>query len=1033
MRPSGHRAIRTLAVFLVLALGVAALLPLIARAAVQITGVVSTCGGPLPLVSGATVTLIDVNGIVPPATATTNGAGVYAFDQPAPATYIIRGTQSNYYPNENRTNVRFDGSLTKRIDLCLFPHGAPAKLLAVTVRDGGGSPIQGAPVAAYQSTNPTGRIQLVAQGTTGTTGVVNLSLWSASFELRASAPTFVTVEQTVDVSAVSAVNVTLTGTVELFGQVQSPSGGFLTSGVVAWLYNPFTLGNNASISRLIPGTVSASLYQFETARVPNGQYYLIVDADGYLSSRETLTLTGAQIAHDVTLQPAPPERYNTTVAYGAADWNNLTAWRNLTLNADSTLTGLGPNNLRDLRLQIDSTLGNGDGILSLGEITAFQNWICNKGPAYVATDGFFTTNGRPYNSTAAPCGVTVSPTLPDPKGRVWINTTTPTQYKIKQAPPYIATGAKNYFVNMTMVPDTNVSVYQNYTYSVILPKRYELNTTRLVPSNAPVTTTNFTTVIIDPRVTSGTPQIQMRISLSVNGTARAKVDNPVGKFYVKNVTFTNYQAFVAGNTTLVFSANDSYDPNGHLANANFTWKFTPNPLDVRHGIDPAFNYTRAGNFTVNLKIVFVGGNVTFRNITVIVDDQHPVARIKTNRTGTGNANNTTLKVDEGILVKFDGGLSTDLAFVGQPGVILNSGYSWDFNGDHIADAVGRIVNHTFQKPGNFTVNLTVTDSVGWKSVNASLTAIVNDTKGPVAAFDVLDPSNDWAVITSPIEQKQIALNASRTKDDFNNLTALNFTWFIPGPIVGRQGLNNTFWGSNITFTWREWNNSYRIFLAVHDKGFPTGKVNYGNTTRNVTVQIDSLLHADLRVDGTTLKVTPGNPEEGATVTVSINVTNKMARKWATSVVTNLSATSGGQTTLVTSQAEWFDKTGNTPFRANHSIGPGETAKIVFTGQLFGQGNKTLQVYIYDASEPYTWLVDNKASTTVNVRQPAWQPYAIAGSVIGIIALFVFGMYARRKIKAGEWRPIRGRRKERGGGEEGEKRPRREEKEEKKRL
>jgi len=690
---------------------------------------------------------------------------------------------------------------------------------------------------------------------------------------------------------------------------------------------------------------------------------------------------------------------------------------------------------RDLRLQIDATLGNGDGSLSAGEIAAFcctpTSWLARKGPGYVTTDGFLTTNGRSSNSSLASFNVAVSPTLSTPDAKVWINTTT--TYALKQTPPWIATGAKNYFVNMTMVPDTNVSVYQNYTYSVILPKRYELNTTKLVPFNAPVTTTNFTTVIIDPRVTSGTPQIQMRISQSINGTARAKVDNPVGKFYVKNVTFTNYQAFVAGNTTLVFSANDSYDPNGHLANANFTWKFTPNPLDVRHGIDPAFNYTRAGNFTVNLKIVFVGGNVTFRNITVIVDDQHPVARIKTNRTGTGNANNTTLKVDEGILVKFDGGLSTDLAFVGQPGVILNPGYSWDFNGDHIADAVGRIVNHTFQKPGNFTVNLTVTDSVGWKSVNASLTAIVNDTKGPVAAFDVLDPSNDWAVITSPIEQKQIALNASRTKDDFNNLTALNFTWFIPGPIVGRQGLNNTFWGSNITFTWREWNNSYRIFLAVHDKGFPTGRVNYGNTTRNVTVQIDSLLHADLRVDGTTLKVTPGNPEEGATVTVSINVTNKMARKWATSVVTNLSATSGGQTTLVTSQAEWFDKTGNTPFRANHSIGPGETAKIVFTGQLFGQGNKTLQVYIYDASEPYTWLVDNKASTTVNVRQPAWQPYAIAGSVIGIIALFVFGMYARRKIKAGEWRPIRGRRKERGGGEEGEKRPRREEKEEKKRL
>jgi len=133
MHLSGHRAIRALAVFLVLALGFTALVPMTARAAVQVTGVVNTCGGPLPVVSGATVTLIDVNGIVAPATTTTNGAGVYAFNQPPPATYTIAGNHPNYYPNENRTNVRFDGSQNKRIDLCMFPHGTPAKSLAVVV------------------------------------------------------------------------------------------------------------------------------------------------------------------------------------------------------------------------------------------------------------------------------------------------------------------------------------------------------------------------------------------------------------------------------------------------------------------------------------------------------------------------------------------------------------------------------------------------------------------------------------------------------------------------------------------------------------------------------------------------------------------------------------------------------------------------------------------------------------------------------------------------------------------------------------
>src|SRR6266581_4263879 len=982
MHLSGHRAIRVLAVFLVLALGFTALVPMTARAAVQVTGVVNTCGGPLLVVSGATVTLIDVNGIVAPATTTTNGAGVYTFNQPPPATYMIAGSHPNYYPNENRTNVRFDGSGNKRIDLCMFPHGTPAKVLAVTVQDGG-SPIQGATVAAYQSTNPTGRIQFVAQGTTGSTGVVNLTLWPASFQLRASAPNFVTIEQTVDVSLVSAVTLTLTGTVELFGQVQSQSGAFLSSGVVAWLYNPFTAGN-ASISRLIPGTVSNSFYQFETARVPNGQYYLIVDADGHLSSRELLTLTGAQTSHDVVLKPAPHERYNTTVAYGAADWSNLTVWRNLTLNADSTLPGLGPANLRDLRLQIDSTLGDANGALTGGEIAALQTWICNKGPAYVATDGFFTTNGRPYNSTAASCGVTVSPTLGTPNGRVWINTTTPTQYNVKQAPPFIANGAKNYFVNLTMIPDTNVTVYQDYLYSVVLPKRYELNTTTLVPSNAPVTTEGFTTVTIDPGVTSGSPQARMKISQSVVGTARAKVIAPVGKFYVVNASFTNYQAYVAGNTSLTLSGEDSTDPNGHITAANFTWRFTP------------------------------PGTTTWGNI----------------------ANGLTLRVDEGVVVRFDGSASTDFAYTGKVGVILDSGYAWDFNGDRLTDATGRIVSWTLHKPGTFTINLTVTDSVGWKSANATMTAIVNDTKGPVPAFDILDPDKDWGVITSPFERKTIALNASRTTDNYNNISALTFTWTIPGPLVGSPGPTHTFSGANITFAWQDWNLSYNVKLAVHDTGFPNGKWNWGNLSRNITVQIDNSLHADLFIalDPTThqssMKVSPTDPAEADSVTVSVNVTNKANRLAASLVVTNLSAISGGQTTLLAQQAQWFDKNG--ALTSDHTIAAGATVKLVFTVPLFGQGNKTIQVYVYDSTEPYTWrTAENRASLPVNVRQPAWQPYAIYGSVIGVIVLFVFGMYARRKIKAGEWRPIRGRRREKGEAEE--KRPRKEVKEEKKRL
>src|SRR5207302_5786804 len=150
----------------------------------------------------------------------------------------------------------------KRIDLCMYPHGTPTSNLAVTVLNGA-TPVPGARVAAFQSTNPTNRVQLVAQGTTGSTGVVNLTVWDATFQLRASAALLPTVESTITVTSGStsfAVNLAPVA-LAVFGHVLDPSGGFVSAGVIAWLYNPAAA--NTSLSRLIPGTVSASYFQFE--------------------------------------------------------------------------------------------------------------------------------------------------------------------------------------------------------------------------------------------------------------------------------------------------------------------------------------------------------------------------------------------------------------------------------------------------------------------------------------------------------------------------------------------------------------------------------------------------------------------------------------------------------------------------------------------------------------------------------------------------------------------------------------------------
>src|SRR5437899_11042129 len=90
MRPSGHRAIRTLAVFLVLALGVAALLPLIARGAGRGSGAVSTCTTVTPPVGGAVASLIDADGINPTLTTTTNSGGRYTSTPPSGSHTVSR-------------------------------------------------------------------------------------------------------------------------------------------------------------------------------------------------------------------------------------------------------------------------------------------------------------------------------------------------------------------------------------------------------------------------------------------------------------------------------------------------------------------------------------------------------------------------------------------------------------------------------------------------------------------------------------------------------------------------------------------------------------------------------------------------------------------------------------------------------------------------------------------------------------------------------------------------------------------------------
>ncbi|HYM39788.1 MAG TPA: PKD domain-containing protein, partial [Thermoplasmata archaeon] len=606
-------------------------------------------------------------------------------------------------------------------------------------------------------------------------------------------------------------------------------------------------------------------------------------------------------------------------------------------------------------------------------------------------------------------------------------------YRLKST-AWIKYGQPKDYLNLTLIPSTNTTVFHNETYVVKLPVDYEMVSNTILPSPSAIATVGYTDITIYPGLTG--QAIRMVLERSLVGIARAKVTGPSGKFYVVNSTYQHYQAYVANNMNITFSAAEtSNPPSNDSTRDNFTWRFLGNvsvpnpPNNVRYGITPTFAFPQAGPYIANLTAIGSGGNVTYRNIDIWVDGVAPTANFKTNVTGTGSAVGANLHVNEGTVIRFDGGLSTDLAYPGKTGVILNSGYAWDFHGGNITDATGRVVNWTFSKPGKFLVNLTLTDSVGNKGANVSLTITVNDTQPPVPGFTILDPTNDYAPVSTLVEMRNYTFNASKTTDDYDKVSAINFTWTIPGPLIGDTRTTRQMWGENITFGWSQWNLSYPVKLVARDTGFGSGKPNNGTLTQNVSVQIDHALHPYLTIVQSSVKIDNANPQSGQTVTITLNVTNTAGWGTASHVTVRVSESSGTSSTDLSPTWSMADKNGT----ALSSIAPGGTAVFKVSVSVIGQGNKTLTITVSDQNMPYT-LKGNTATVSIIVQQPAWVNYAIIGSVVAVFAVVIFAMYYRRKVKAGDWQP-RFRRAKGGKDEGGKERPRkeREAKEEKKRL
>ena len=889
------------------------------------------------------------------------------------------------------------------------------------------------PNASVNLYNTTAK-QEVAQGLTSGSGFFTFSIWGASLQLRASKEQYQPTEVTVDTRLVNTTRVVLPNAVQVFGiAYRSDRTGVVNTNVVGFLYNRAGVSD---FKKLVAAKVSGALYQFYAEA--NQNYRMVIDADGY-KAVETLVTTPASgaIRVDSYLTPSLKEEYRTVITYHTVDWSRVNISRSLILRPDSTIPGLDLPGIRSLGLQIDYGLGNRDGVLQTSELNGangtFQWWLQTRLADYVTTDSFLTTNGLVYNSSATytVTPITYSPSLANPIA-FFVNTTA--SYMLK-TPPVLVNGKPTYLVNITTPNDSNETVYQDQVVEVRLPLGYEMTQKKVT---GPITTTGWTRVTVDPGLGAGSSEIDMTIQRSRNGTARAMVAGPSGKFFVLDDTLQNYTTVVAANTNITFSAEQSTDPVGNIRDANFTWHFTNNtdrvsPRRIGYNITSTFNYSTAvlasvpppGHFfVVNLTVTEAGGNLTYRDIKVWVDDTPPVARIKTNRTGAGNANDTLYKINEDIPIKFDGSLSTDVAFAGAPTWLNNHkssipdiegrrGYQWDFEGKHIVSSNLKAPVHAFDTPGRYNTTLRVMDWVGHNStVNATLHLTVNDTTKPTPNFIILDPSKDWTVTTTLIEGKNYSFNASTSKDNYDETRNLSYAWHFPGPvnctpacaagnITPRKGyIDGVTWGWNVTVWWSEFNVSYNVTLNVTDTGFLGRTPNYANLTSAVHVSVDTAKHPDLKYVGQSLKIEPNQVEEGQLINVSFMISNEVNRANATAVTITLTAKdANGAVVLVATNPEWRDSLWKPVL--NHTIATGAKVRIIFTISFPAQGNKSLDIRFYDAREPYTWVGENRVTGSVFVKLAGWVIPAAIGGFIAVVIGVAYGARLYSRYRSGE--------------------------------
>jgi len=810
-----------------------------------------------------------------------------------------------------------------------------------------------------------------------------LKSWAGIFELQLRADGYQPKTTSLQITEDRKIRVLMDTAILINGLVTDESGTSAVENVRAYM---FCLDSVPESMKILQAETSGSYYVIDAFP---GTFRLYVDADGYQAKYSEITVTADEV-HNFSLSLSEEELFETSIGFVGDDWNEIAVYKNLTLNNDSHLPSLGTDPMGSLWLEIDWTVGDKDGSLSSQEWTNFSVWLEERGPQFLNTGGFFTTEQEEY--TLKMTGYSVDVTYDNEHAWIetaaWYNTSA------------IELDMDIYDLNLNAAYDEAIliegedKILKNYTYWIEAPYGYEL----IWNSSMNTDVTGFTDIFIDPKKGVGAGAVALKLGKSEVGVAIAKIISPVDCSIVGyeelctnviRIDFEDYLAVIPAEIEINFSAEDSTDPNSVQPDnkisphANFTWDFgdgTP----LGYGIVAAHNYsdpgTGPGNYTVDLTIVEPGGNETNRKINVTVDAQVPHALVWFDE-DDWTVKDSHLHINEDIEFNMGANLSSDEVWIGEEGTIMS--WQWDHDSDGDPNAfTEKVDSDFFTEPGEYVLNLTVWDWVGHKSDNYSKTIYVDDVTPPEATYRVMD--SNFVETNFPLEQSTVYFNASDTTDNFSTLENLTFEWTI------EEGTTN---GVNITHVFSE-PGDYEISLKATDEAENDG---YHNIT--LSVGANRSLHSHIFIpeeigELDPLEFRPGSPEVGQSVKISVIVNNTDEGVEALNVTVRFWIV-GDEDNEITGTVKYYDADGEQIF--NKTIPVNGSIRAEISWKPGGHGEYTIKANCTADNEFPNTEGDNKIQEQLTVKEAGYVTPLIIGILVVLIFLIAIILLVRRKF------------------------------------